>query len=125
MPGQFPDAAPGEFPDAQESPTPPSENEMLFIVTFQGYYATTPSPGYTIFNVDGSVFQARTTAGIIQPVMGVNIFQVRLDTGVIPSSCSIFWDDGGSPVNWAATAYNSGSGGGTVIIVNDNLTCGS
>jgi hypothetical protein len=91
---------------------------MLFTVTFGGFYPSTPAVGYTIYNADGSLYQARTVAGVVNPVG--NVFQVNV-TASIPNPCSVIWDDASG--NYAATAYN-GAGTAVTTIVNDNLMCG-
>lgn len=97
----------------------------LFTVTFQGYYASTPSVGYQVLNPDGSVHQARTTTGVVHPVG--NLWQVNIADSDLVIPCSIVWDDGLSTPNYATSSYNgSGGGGGTpVIIVSSDESCGT
>lgn len=94
---------------------------MLFTVTFLGYYASTPSAGYTVFAADGSVLTARTIAGVVP--LGHNAFQVAIATDDLTVPSTILWDDGlgtyAEPI-----AYNGASGGGgDTILVNDDLPC--
>ena len=103
---------------------------MLLGVVFQGYYASTPSVGYTIYSATGSVLQDRSTTGIVQPTAGVNFFQVNFNVSpvvTLTNPCTIGWDDGASSPgpNWAYTEYNGSAANTTVVVVNDNLPCGT
>lgn len=90
---------------------------LLKSATFNGFESSI-SPGYTLLNSDGSVFQARTVSGIVGPLLGQNTYMALM---ALPDTCMIAWDDGNSPANYGFEPFNNNSSVVQVVIVNDNL----
>jgi hypothetical protein len=61
-------------------------------------YASLATVGYTLFNGDGSTFQARTTTGVTELVAGTGKYRAELAANVFTAAFDgyVVWDTGGT-----------------------------
>ena len=88
-------------------------------VNFGAIYSGLSTVGYTLVNPDGSVNQARATAGIVELIAGTGIYGCTMSLP-LGASFTIIWDTGGASPIYAAETFDSrtyqGSGGGVAFM---------